>query len=201
MAMSNIKSTKKIDKEKPLDAETPVLKALDEVAEDESPILKSETDGSLEVVGDPKKIDTPDNDTVYDLTFVLPKEEFDPADFADVKDYGDFFTVNATATQEPIRPYNRGYFAEIALQFILNFFEVKDDKTIELKESNDLTRAVLNFYKDETLIAGTHIFVSKMLDLDSDLGMYLNERQMITIAADLVVKNPSLINSAYYEAK
>lgn len=196
-----VKPENKVVDLKASDIENPVLEAIDKVAEDKQPFLKEETNGDISVMGDPTQIEAPKDDTTYTVNFLFPKTKFKVDDFGNITfENEEFFTVATNGKQEAITPFNRTFLATVAVEFMLMFFE-EHDGNMELKSEKDLRRASVQFYKNEELVEGTKDFVGKLLGVDEEYIPYINDMQLPTLATELITKNPTLINEAYFKIK
>lgn len=184
------------------EVEKPIVEALDKVAENSTPFLKQENNGNLTVMGDPTLV-APTPLEEYEITLVLPTNEFDKSEWATIlKETNDQFMVEVKATQEKITPYNRTFLSSVAVDFLALFFvDKEDDGNFELLTGADLANATLRYFRTDSLIENTKFFVGKLLGLDDKYSPYLLDTEVVTLAVQLILANPSLINEAYFTVK
>lgn len=205
------KEKKNTKKEITKEIETNVVKGLKEVANDTTPVLKEELNGDLSIIGDASKIDTPTNDTVYKLKFIFPTNEFKPEeleDFSVTKTNKEFVTATIEATQEPVTPFNRKFLSAVAFDLITTFLvpvkdeNGKDTKEWDLPDSDDeFTKIIINFYRNDFLLENTKFFIGKLLGLNAKYIPYMEDLMLSNIALDLIRKNPTLMNEAFFSVK
>lgn len=201
MAMKKIKKAK----EEKLNGETAVkeiVKAVDEVAENDKPFLKEETNGDLVILGDPKKVEPIVNDTEYELTLVLPKAEFKTEDFEEIVFENDeYFNVPIKATQEPVTNLNRTYLVSVAMDLLITLFDKDEDGLFELPNQEDLTRKSYYLYRTPVLLEAMIYFVGIFLGIDKEYIPYINDIQALSVAISLIKNNPTMFNEAYFKVK
>lgn len=202
MAMKRIEKQDVEVKEETVNVEREILQAVDKVAENDTPFLKQEVDGKLTILGDPTKIIPDELETEYEVEFVLPHDTFAESEFEAVTDSNAYtFTIKTSATQEKITPHNRTIFAMYAVSFISSFFEEDGEGVIKLKEGDEAKRSTILYYRNEELVESTKWFVGKMLGIDDDLIPYQQDTLVVANAVQLIIENPALINTAYFDVK
>lgn len=179
-----------------------IADAVDKVAENDKPFLKQDSNEELSILGDPTKIEKDDNETLYTVEFVLPKDEFDVTDFDPkcVQDGDTHFHFTTTATQEKIRPNDRAGFMVAAASVLQHFFVVKGDG-VEMLDGDELNDAALNYYLNPVVVGATKQFVGRMLGIDKKLIPYFAEDEVVKTAIDLIAKNPSVVNESYFTSR
>lgn len=183
------------------EVEKKIVEAIDQVAEDQTPFMKQEANGELTVMGDPKLIDTK-NEEVYDVTLVLPKPQYNPEDFEKIlKEDDNWFMVEVQATQEPVTPFNRTYLAAVAVDFIVMFFEDDGNGNLDLMSLEKREKQTIKFFRTDEIVENTKFFVGKLLGIDTEMIPYLWDVDTVGLAIQLIVANPSLINEAYFTVK
>lgn len=206
MGMNEINKKKdKVTKVSSRKLEETIIKGMDQVAEDDTPFLQQTGKEELRVLGDANKVAAPDLEKKYRVTFVLPKDEFSKDDYDEkaIIDENDFsFTVKTDATQEPVTPYNRTYLSASAVDLLVNFFEEDPEtKEFDMKSGDDLKRASILFFRNDTIIESTKFFIGKLLGLPENLIPYMGDLSLIENGFDLIIQNPSLMNEAYFTVK
>lgn len=202
----NFKKAKPVESNEEVvtEIENATIQAMHQVGEDDTPFLKAETDGNLTIMGDPNKIVIPENNKQYTLQFILPKAEFNTEDFEEIlRENDQDFLIEVTATQEKITPYNRTYFAMVASEFLLLFFEEYEEGKFRLIEtdSKQARRNMHTLYRDDVLLESVKFFVGKFLGVDEELIPYINEVGIPVLVVDLIASNPSIFNEMYFNLK
>lgn len=180
-----------------------IAAAVDAVAENDTPFLKQDSNSELSILGDPTKIDPADNDTVYEIEFVLPKEEFDPNEFpADcvTDNGGTTFVFATTATQEKINPNDRAGFTFAAANVIQHFFRVEGSEA-DMMTEEEMSEATLQYFLNPMLVGATKTFVGRFLGVDKRLIPYFSEDLVVKTAISLIIKNPSVVNESYFTSR
>lgn len=187
-----------------------VSSQMDEIADDETPYLSQDSDGSLSVVGDPKKVGAELVRQDMKVRFILPFTDFDMDDFdsesiSNVTDYT--FNVTTIASQEPLSPLSRASLADTAVRFLSMFFvdQIDDEGNhtgqIIFNPEIDSSKVGRSFYRDYEMVGACKDFVGGLLGVDEELIPYLHDFDLLMQVYTLINENRELLNSAYRTAK